>query len=126
VALRWESAEDFEALVQRYADQAEAAEQLVQADVEDGRFRFIFNDNVHYDFANWIGEYWRLLRERLGVEGFEWYKIDAPNHDAARVFEWTYHRCMSEAIGDRFGKDVLRRLAEEAEELYQRKRAARG
>lgn len=122
MAIRWESSEDFEALVRQHADQAEAAERLVKADVEAGRFRFIFDESVHYDFANGTAEYWRLLKERLGVEGFVRYKIEAPNFDAARVFVAIYHRRMSEAIAARFGSGILRLLSEEAKESYESKR----
>ena len=126
MGIRWETAEDFAALIRQYAEHAEAARQLAEADAAEGRFRFIYNEGVHYDFAPEFGEYCRLLKEQLGVEGFVWYKIEAPNFDAARVFEAVYQQHMAAAISARFGTDVFTRLRKQAEEAYRLKRAARG
>jgi hypothetical protein len=118
--------EYFEALIRQYADQVETAERLAAADVEAGRFRFIFNEAVHYDFVDWFGEYLQLLKERLGVDGYVPYKIEAPNYEAAWVFEVIYYRCMSAAIEGRSGGGILDRLNNEAKESYQRKRVTPG
>jgi hypothetical protein len=128
--MRWVTAEEIEARNRQYAGQAEAARQLAETDVAEGRLRFIYAEGVHYDPVEWFGEWNRLLKERLGVEGFVWYIIDAPNFDAIQVFEGAYNRHMSSAIAARFGADILERLRKEAQESYRRKqeeqRRARG
>jgi hypothetical protein len=113
----------FETLTRQYADQVEAAKRLAAVDVEAGRYRFIFDEANHYDFVDWFGEYLQLLKERLGVDGYVPYKLEAPNYEAAWVFEGIYYQCMSAAIEARFGGGILDRLNQEAKESYQRKRA---
>jgi hypothetical protein len=125
MAIIWKTAEDFEALFRQYPDQVEAARRLAQADIDVGQLRFIFNDAVHYDLAGWSLEYHRLLKERLGVDGFVSYKIDAPNFDAERVFEAEHYRCMVAEIEARFGIGILDRLVAEAREAYRLRVAGR-
>lgn len=123
MAIVWKTAEDFDALIQQYPDQVDAARQLARSDIEAGRLRFIMNDAVHYDPTDWWPEYRQLLKERLGVDGWVWYKIDAPNFDAAEVFQATHSRCMVGEIEARFGVGVL---AAEAQEAYRLRRARSG
>jgi hypothetical protein len=125
MALIWRTAEDFEALIRQYPDQADAARQLAQADIVAGDLRFIFNDAVHYDPVDWFPDYHRLLKERLGVNGWAWQMIDAPNFDAARVFEAVHYRCMVAEIEARFGAGILNDLAAQAQEACRLRKAKR-
>jgi hypothetical protein len=121
----WKTAEDFDALVRRYPDQVDAARQLARTDIESGQLRFIMNHAVYYDPPTyyWSPEYHRLLKKRLGVDGWVRYQIEAPNFDAAQVFQATHYRCMVAELEARFGVGVLDKLVAEAREAYRLRRA---
>ena len=109
----------FADLVSRYPQAAEAGRRQAEADIAVGSLRLIHCFESHEcRLSEWAPHYRRLLRDRLGVDGWVHFPRPFTDWDATQAFAVEHYRVMAAAIEQHFGVGILCDLAHGAKQAH--------